>query len=160
MTINKIKVKLNTEELYSMIKNSISKYPESWTYDEFKIYSSEIGSNIWIANGLSHIEIQCGEYDQLYGKHIKLSLLQGMIIHILYLRKIRKRSILYILLRYLILGTLAMGILIVPIIFIENNYSNFHGDITIDISKRYYRDYRLSKLVSKWINQLKELSYP
>lgn len=150
-----MELKLNRKEYIEMLIDSLKNDPESWEYDNFRIYNYKINSNIWVANGLPYIEIQynddIGDFFKIYSKfctnNVKLNLLQSFIIHLLYLRKVRKRSLIYITLRYMILGI--MGIIITPIIIISNNWYNYTGDAIINVSKDYYREYRLSKLLDK-----------
>lgn len=144
-----MELKLNRKEYIKMIIDSLKNDPESWEYDNYRIYNYKINSNIWVANGLPYIEIQYSDDIVVFFKitnKVKLNLLQSIIIHLLYLRKVRKRSLIYITLRYMILGI--MGIVIAPIMIISNNWYNYTGDVTINVSKDYYREYRLSKLLS------------
>lgn len=164
---------LNGKQIFNLILKSLWKNTKDWDIDchgntprfwrsIYWITNEKLGVRIWAANGMPFFEVQnIGEivtkslsdhgfaphtYSYIREEKVRLSILQTTLLHIVYLRKIRRYPYLLILLRYLILGSITMCF-IGPLLCYLENYQN-KKEIKINISKKEYRNIILEEILN------------
>jgi len=164
---------LNGKQIFNLVLKSLWKNTKDWDIDchgntprfwrsIYWITNEKLGVRIWSANGMPFFEVQnIGEvvtkplsthgfaphtYSYFREEKVRLSILQTTLLHIVYLRKIRKYPYFLILLRYLILGSITM-FFISPLMCYLENYQN-KKEIKINISKKEYRNIILEEILN------------
>ena len=165
---------LSGSQIFNLVLKSLWKNTKDWEIDchgntprfwrgIYWITNEKLGVRIWTANGMPFFEIQnIGEvvtasvtlnhsgstYTHSYFREekVRLSILQTTLLHIVFLRKIRKYPYFLILLRYLILGSVSLGF-IMPLLCYLENYQN-KKEIKINISKKEYRNIILEEILN------------
>lgn len=160
---------MTNKEIYKMVKESMISEPHKWYDDTHNVFCESLGLKFWTSNGISFFELSSmgfldfhhylnmsithPEYDRAKGSReceIKLSVLQTINLHIIYLRKIKKYPYLFILLRYILIGVLTLGIssFVSPLIIWATNHSN-SKNVDLELSKSVIREQRFKKLLDK-----------
>lgn len=164
---------LNGKQIFNLTLKSLWRNSKDWEIDchgntprfwrsIYWITNEKLGVRIWAANGMPFFEVQnIGEvvtkslsdhgfaphtYSYFREEKVRLSILQTTLLHIVFLRKIRRYPYFLILLRYLILGLVSLGF-IMPLICYLENYQN-KKEIKINISKKEYRNIILEEILN------------
>ncbi|CAG7579697.1 MAG: hypothetical protein SLAVMIC_00025 [uncultured marine phage] len=139
-------MKLKGIEIFNLVRKSLKK--DTWEDDNYTIGNEDLDVRIWVCNGISHTEIY--RYNNRGGvlsyKRIRLSLYQKMIIYSLYLRKVKKLTVLApigLILSYIIFFPLGLT----TITSHNFNKSNCVEEMEFNLDKSEFREHRLSKLL-------------
>lgn len=159
-------MKFSGKRIFKMVLRSMWKTPEEWTLDSHgktgifrSVYwaeNEELDIKVWCANGLPFFEFQQLNYHKnglfpfFGGPKVSMGVLHSIILHIVYLRKLRKYPYLAILFRYLLIGVVLVGVgtLVNILLLFINNYQN-SKEIELDISKSEVLDRKLEQILDK-----------
>jgi len=138
---------LNRDKLYKMILLSISDNTSDWILTDYRICNKGLSIEAWICNGIWFFQFNI---ESNY-KKIRFSVYQTIILHIFYLRKIKKNSYILILLRYLLFSWISP----ITIFLLYLNTNNNETSKNIDLGKiddlsnirRLSREYSLNEIL-------------
>lgn len=151
---------LNRNQIFKMVLSSLWRSPKDWEVDSHEkkvmpwtsiywITNEKLDINIWAANGLPYFKLQKSENEsflgRLYGKKIKLNIFQTTLLHIAYLRKIRKYPYLLILIRYFFVGAISLFFVNILVFYLENFSSE--KEMVLNLSKIEYRNDIIDKIL-------------
>ena len=146
---------MHRNQIFRMVLKSMWNKPQEWYCDShgksIRFYTSvywitneRLNVKIWTANGLPYFVLQKNEEIREFGSRyyfisntkIKISVLQTLLLHIVYLRKIRKYPYIMILIRYLIAGVLSLGFISPMMCYLENFQNQKEVDMELEKSEK------------------------
>lgn len=147
-------MKMTNKEIYRMVKNSMLKNPDSWEREYCYVTNKEVDMKAWTANGLGFFEFHKMDTERSYmgfrEQKIRFSVIQTIILHFIYLWKVRKYPLplITVLIRYLIAGGLTLGVggFVMLLLLYINNRSNY-TELDLNITKSQKREERLAQLL-------------
>jgi hypothetical protein len=104
------------------------------------LINNDLDLKIWTANGLTFFKLENGK-----GIRVRLSFLQSLILHIAYLRKVRKYPYIFILIRYILTSIITI-LIISPLIHYLESYSD-KKELYLSIEKSKRRSMILDEIL-------------
>lgn len=153
-------MKIHRDQIFKLVKSSLWNNPDGWYLDHHKdhepklftpiywLVNKRLGVKFWTSNGLPYFVMSKMESEVLFvmeREKIKLSLLQTTILHLIYLRKVRKYPYLLILLRYILLGSFTIFFISPLLVYLENLTNK--KEVELDIEKSEYRNIILNQIL-------------
>jgi hypothetical protein len=152
---------MHRDQIFKLVKSSLWNNPGEWHLDHHKdhkpkifttiywLVNQRLGVKFWTANGLPYFTMSKIESEGLFimeREKIKLTLLQTTLLHIIYLRKIKKYPYLLILIRYALFGTLSIFFVAPLLVYLENLTNK--KEVELNIKKTEQRNIILNQILN------------